>query len=176
MIHTRTKIIALLSLGLLVLSLAVYAGFVFLLSKHKGALYSEQATVLSVAMQKKSLEDLVKTVEQSKNERETLRGYVLEDDRVIDLLSLIETVAAEQGATLTTSALAVVPIDDTFETLALTVSVTGSFSNMMRVLAMIETLPQQSVISSVLFTKTEKEGGGEWQGTIDLKVTKFKRI
>lgn len=176
MIHTRTKIIALIATGFFLVALSIYIGFVFMLTNHKETLLAERTAVADVTMQKQSLDALLQIVEKSTTERETMRGYILEDDRVIDLLSLIETTAAEQGASLTTSALTVNPIDDTFEELALTVSIKGSFSHIMRVLMLLEALPQQSTISTILFTKAENEDGGEWQGTVDLRVTKYKKI
>lgn len=176
MIHTRTKIIALIAAGLFLGALGAYAGFVFILSNHKETLLAERAAVADVEMQKKTLDALLKVVDDSAPEREKMREYILDDERVIDLLSLIETLAAEQGVKLTTSALAVTPIDDTFEELGLTVAVAGPFPRIMRVLKLLESWPQQSKIPKILFTKVETEGAVEWQGTIDMRVTKFKKI
>lgn len=178
MIHSRTKIIALISISLFLLSLAAFGGVTFLLKKHKSTLEQERIAVADAEMQKKSLQDLLAIVDSSEGEREKMRSYILEDDRIIDLLTLIGTLSKEQGVTYSTSNLAVSPIDDTFETLALTVSVEGSFEKIMRVLSLLEALPQQSLITEVLFTKTlEKETQSqEWHGTIHIQVTKFKSV
>lgn len=178
MIHTRTKIIALIAASLFLLTLFAYSGVAYMLRNHKATLAAERIAVADAEMQKKSLSDLIAIVESSADERETMRGYILEDDKIIDLLSLIGTLAKEQGVTYTTSNLMVTPIDDTFEALEFTVAVTGSFERVMRVLTLLETLPQQSSIPSVLFTKTEnvETRASEWQGSIDIRVTKFKNV
>jgi len=178
MIHSRTKIIALISISLFLVSLAAFGGVTYLLKKHKSTLEQERIALADAEMQKKSLQDLLSIVESSGEEREKMRGYILDDERIIDLLTLIGTLSKEQGAIYSTSNLVVSPIDDTFETLAFTVSIEGSFEKIMRVLSILEALPQQSIISEVLFTKTvEKESASnEWQGTIDIQVTKYKSI
>lgn len=173
MIHRRTKIIALIAAALFLGALFVYAGFTMLLIKHKEALYAERTTVADTEMQKKSLAALEGLVRDSALERETMHGYILEDERVIDLLSLIETVAAEQGATLKTNMLTKTPIDGTFEELHLTVSVEGSFDRIMSVLMLLETLPEQSMIKGVTLTKSEQESETAWSGIIDIGVTKY---
>lgn len=174
MIHRRTKIIALLAVSLFLGAVLVYASFTTLLLKHKETLRTERAAVADAEMQKKSLSTLEGIVRDSALERETLHGYILEDERVIDLLSLIETMAAEQGVILKTNTLTKSPIDDTFEELHLTVSVKGSFDRIMPVLMLLETLPQQSMIKSVTFTKSEQEGEITWLGVIDIGVTKYQ--
>lgn len=176
MIHRRTKIIALIATALFLGALLVYSGFTFLLLKHKETLRAERAVVVDTEMQKKSLSTLEGIVRDSALERETLHGYILEDERVIDLLSLIETIAAEQGATLKTNTLTKSSIDDTFEKLHLTVSVEGSFDRIMPVLMLLETLPQQSMIKSVTFTKSGQEGEVTWVGIIDISVTKYQTL
>jgi hypothetical protein len=174
MIHRRTKIIALIATALFLGSLLIYTGFTFLLLKHKETLRAEHAAVADAEMQKKSLSTLEGIVRDSALERETLHGYILEDERVIDLLSLIETIAAEQGAILKTNTLTKSPIDDTFEELRLTVSVEGSFDRIMPVLMLLETLPQQSIIKGVTFSKSEHESEVTWVGLIDISVTKYQ--
>lgn len=174
MIHRRTKIIALIAALLFSGALLVYAGFTVLLVKHKETLRAEHAAIADSKMQKESLAALEGIVRDSAEERETLHGYILEDEHVIDLLSLIETVAAEQGATLKTNTLTKTPIDVTFEELRLTVLVEGQFDRIMAVLMLLETLPQQSMIKGVTLIKSEQGDEMSWSGVIDISVTKYR--
>ena len=176
MIHTRTKIIALVSLGLCLCAGLMYAGFFWIVKGHKESLYIERVRAAEAEVQARALSALQETVTSSAEDRAKLQGYILADESIIDLLSLIERTAVEQGVTLKTNSLTVAPIDDVFEELYVTVHIQGSFDGTMRMLRIIESIPEQSTVPRVMLTKEEGEHIEQWQAQVDIRVTKFKKV
>ena len=176
MIHKRTKIIALVSLGLCLCAGLMYAGFFWIVKGHKESLYAERERAAEAAVQARALSALQETVSTSAEDRAKLQGYILADESIIDLLSLIEQTAVEQGVTLKTNNLTVAPIDDVFEELQVTVHIKGSFNGIMRMLRIIENIPEQSAIPQVTLTKEQGEDTEQWQAQVDIRVTKFKKV
>lgn len=176
MIHTRTKIIALISFGIFLSSGILYGGFFWFLSEQKQSLYEARVSAVEADVQARALDALEATVQSSKEDREKLKGYILADEEIIDLLSLIEQTALEQGTTLTTEGLTVEPIDDVFEELQISVAIEGSFDGVMRMLRIVELIPEQSSVSHVVIGRTGEEGGDTWEGRVEIRVVKFKKL
>jgi Tfp pilus assembly protein PilO len=126
-------------------------------------------------VQARALSALEATVASSKGDRMKLESYILKDEAIIDLLSLIERTALEQGVVLKTNSLTVAPIDDIFEELQVTVEITGSFDGVLRMVRILEHIPEQSSIPRVMLTKSGDEIG-LWQASVDVRVTKFKKV
>lgn len=175
MIHTRTKIIALISIGFLFLSLCVYLGFFWMVNSHKGQLHEERVRAAEAEVQAQALKTLQETVADSEADRAKLKTYILEEEAIIDILSLIEKTALEQGVILTTKNLNTAPIDDVFEDLQVTVNIEGSFDGVLRMIRILEQIPLQSSIPNVSLTKTE-ELKSTWQAQLDIHITKFKKV
>lgn len=175
MIHTRTKIIAGISLGLGFAALAVYLGFFWVVSNHKQTLYDERFRAAEAEVQSRALSALETTVATSKEDREKLSGYILEEEEIIDLLSLIELTAREQGVTFSTT-LNTAPIDDVFEELVMQASIEGSFDGVMRMLRILESIPEQSTIPSVTMSLGGAENERVWTAAIIIHVTKYKKV
>ncbi len=175
MIHTRTKIIALISFGFLFFALAMYLGFFWMVNSHKGQLQEERIRAAEAEVQARALKTLEETVALSADERAKLKTYILADEAIIDTLSLIEKTALEQGVTLTTKNLVAVPIDDVFEDLQVTVNIEGSFDGVLRMLRILEQIPEQSFIPNMSLTKTE-DLRALWQAQVDIHITKFKKV
>lgn len=176
MIHARTKIIAIISFSLFIVALLGYGTFFWVVEGHKEKLAEERLRVAEADAKRGALSTLEATVLASAEDRAKLNEFILKDEEIIELLSLIERTAKEQGTVVTTDSLTVSPIDDTFERLQVNLNVDGSFDGVMRMLRIIEALPQQSDIPRVGFTKYDEEGVVGWQASIDLQVTKFKKI
>jgi Tfp pilus assembly protein PilO len=174
MIHTRTKIIASLAFCLFLVALALYLGFFYVINKHKQNLYDERFRAAEAEVQARALSALEETVRSSKEDRDHLAGYILKEEEIIDLLSLIELTAREQGVTFTTT-LTTAPIDDVFEELIMNASIEGSFDGVMRMLRILETIPEQSSVPQVNLSK----GGGKsleaWTATVLIHVTKYTK-
>ncbi len=175
MIHTRTKIIALISIGFLLLSLCVYLGFFWMVNGHKEQLQEERVRAAEAEVQARALKALEETVTHSEADRAKLKTYILEDEEIIDTLSLIEKTALEQGVVLTTKNLNTVPIDDVFEDLQVTVNIDGSFDGVLRMIRILEQIPQQSSIPNVSLIKTG-ELKSTWEAQLDIHITKFKKV
>jgi hypothetical protein len=176
MIHTRTKIIALVALGLSFGSLMLLGVIVFVVNSQKQNLYDARLKAAEAEMQAKALSALEATVERSSEDRAKLGGYVLAEDSIIDLLSLIEMTAREQGVKLDTR-LETAPIDDVFEELRFSMALDGSFDGVMRMLRIIETLPGQGSVPDVALTRSgDEEDMNSWNATVSLIVTKYKKV
>ncbi len=174
MIHIRTKIIAAIALTFFMGTLFTYVIFFKKVEEHKGSLAEERLNAAKSEAQRKALSTLEATVASSEEGREKLTHFILNDEDIIEFLSLIERTAREQGVTMTTDSLTVNPHDNIFEELQVTLRVEGSFDGVVRMLRILEALPQQSSIPQITLTRVEKEGVN-WQASFDLRVTKFKK-
>jgi hypothetical protein len=174
MIHTRTKIVAVIALIFFIGTLVSYGVFFGRVEDHKAALAAERLRAAESEAQRKALSTLEATVASSQGSREKLSQFILKDEEIIELLSLIERTAREQQVTVTTKSLTVNPHDAVFEELQASFNAEGSFDGVMRMLRILEALPQQSTISEIMLTRTDKEDV-RWQASFDLRVTKFKK-
>lgn len=175
MSHKSTKIIAVISviIFLVCVSLSVTAFVIVRKQKSEYLEYGKKRAEAEAQeiLQKGLSEALLKT----KDERTFLTLQILEDDDVIELLSLIETLGKEQGVTLTTSSLNVEKIDRKFETLAVNLEVNGSYASVMNMLNLLEHLPYQSSIFTIQLERQGDESQDMWKALFSLKVTKFKK-
>lgn len=175
MIHKHTKIVALIVTSIFLLALVGFVGFGYVVGTQKVKLNEALTAAAELKMQEESLSTLVKTVESSKADRTELDSIILTEEGVIDLLTLIESLGVEQGVSLKTSTLTVSPVGDLFEALTVTVSVEGSYSAVMHITKLLETLPYQSSVPKVFLQQVE-DAASQWQGTIEVRVTKFKKV
>lgn len=174
MIHKNTKFFALVILLVLVAAIIAYVGMVYLIETHQANLSERREAQAQAEARRSALSALVRTVENSKQEREELNARIVTEAQVIDLLSLIETIGKEQGIILTTQSLSSGPLSGSFELLTIRLSAEGDYDGIMRVIRMLEALPYQSTIQSVTLNIIESEEGDVgWKGTLNLSVTKF---
>ncbi len=171
-----SKIIAGISSILLILSFVVLGIFYSMVAKQKVAYVNSTKERIEAEARKTSLETLVKTLDETKEERALLMSRILRDEQVVDFLSLIETLGREQGAALKTNSLNSVSLNDTFESLVISITVEGSYDAVMQVLKLFEHLPYQVVISSVRIENEDGVGVLSWKGSFEMSVTKFKKI
>ncbi len=174
MLHRTTKIVAIISGFVFLVSASVTALFFVMVEKEK-KVYEERTLALAQAnSDQESLRTLMTTLEETKVERESLVSRVLKDEEVINFLALLESLGSEQGVVLTTNSLKVEPINETFETLLINLDVEGSRDSVLRMLRLFETLPYQVFIESVQLSRAD--GSGAWKGLFELRVTKLKKI
>jgi hypothetical protein len=172
MIHSRTKVIAGFAFSIFFGALALYLGFFHVIASQKQNLYDERLRAAEAEVQARALSALEETVRNSKDDRERLAGYILKEEEIIDLLSLIELIAREQGVTFTTT-LTTAPIDDVFEELIMNASIEGSFNGVMRMLRIVETIPEQSTVPTVTIAKGGSEDVEAWSASVAIHITKY---
>ncbi len=175
MLHKSTKIIAAGGVSLFIVSVTAFVLFLRAVENHKVNFIEQTTARAELEAHRATLERLMRTLEDTKEERASLFSRVLKEEEVIDFLALIESLGREQGVTLATNALTVEPIDSEFETLVVRVSVGGSYSGVMQVLKILENLPYQASVADVQLTMSEGEGGALWQSSYSVRVTKFKK-
>lgn len=158
---------------LLLVALTAFIGVSYVVGIKKGELATQLETAAAAKAHERELASLVRVVNDTKQEREELDSYVLSDEGVIDFLTLIESVAKEQGVELKTSNLTEQDGGATFERVGALVTVAGTYESIAQTLAIFESLPYQSGITSIVLTKDADSENG-WAAQIELAVTKFK--
>jgi Tfp pilus assembly protein PilO len=175
MMSNHTKTIGIVAVIFLLASVCALAGFLLVITKSESALQEKRIVIEERDAREKELVSLVQLVEKSKAERESLARYVLHDEEVINFLGLIERLGREQGVVLKTTSLNEVNVGEVFTTLEITASVEGGYAPIQSLLELFETLPYQSLITSVSLTRDNSSGSG-WDGTVHLRVTKFTKL
>lgn len=174
MIYKSTHIIALIGGLFFVGALAVFVIFFRYVEQQKVSFQEIRTTLDKVEKNRDALSALVQTLENTKDARASLSNRVLTDESVVDFLTLIETLGREQGVSLTTDAITVLPINSAFETIVMNVSAVGTYTRLIDTLTLFENLPYQVSIANVHFTQIE--GNDTWKTQYDIQVTKFKKI
>ena len=137
-------------------------------------LLGEQKTERAQAqLHQQELSSLERLVQETSDERKELTGYILKNDGVIDFLALIETLGTEQNVQFKTNSLKVVEKDNIFEELQIDILINGPYKSVLHTLALFESLPYQSYISKLTFTRGTGDGS-PWNADFLLHVTKFK--
>lgn len=155
-------------------SVSVCVVFFWMVSKQKTVYIERTQERAEKQAYRDSLQSLMRTLEDTKEERAALVSRVIKDDEVITFLSLIETLGKEQGIALTTNSLTVLPVNDTFETLVIALTLEGTYSEMTSIIKLLEQLPYQSSVAKV--TMSKEKGSGLWKGSLEVSVTKLKKI
>jgi len=174
MIHSNTKLIAVLGASLFVLSFAALAVFVFITEGHKTQLTKRTEELALASAQRDAMSALVDTLKKTEEERIELASRIVGEKQVIELVELIELVGREQGVTLTTKSITEGKLNDVFDTLTIQLDARGSYEAIMHVLALLEKLPYQSSVASVFLTSSEAEGVTGWNASFEIVVTKSK--
>ena len=175
-VTNHTKTLGITAAVLFVCASALLGGAFYIISRAENDLVEKQTEIARLHAHKQELSSLARLVVESEQERAQLSSYVLREENVIDLLSLIEAVAEEQGVDLSISGLTVSDINGAFENVHITVEAEGSKASVLHILAMLENLPYQSSVRSVDITTSADFGGTRWKGTFSLLVTKQKEL
>lgn len=173
MLHRNTKIIAITSALIFVVSVAAFVGFSFFVW-HKKQAYVEMFAAQSQYGERESAYRLFEdTYAKLEDDRTFLDSRIIDDAQIIDLLALVEAVGREQGVTLTTSSLSTTPLKDIFETLVVRMEIKGSYESVLYTLMLLEQLPYQVLIPNVQMTANEN---GTWTSNTEVHITKRKKI
>lgn len=169
--HRSTQIFCATSLIFLVGSVALCAGFYFIVKQQKAA-YAEAVKSHGEA---KSLQSSLQNLADTADMRASLVGRIVkDDDDAIRLLELIETVAKEQNVSLPKKNLTTVPAAGNFETIVIAVELEGARDAIMNTLRLFELLPYQVSIQKVQMSESDAVDG-LWKANYEVRVTKFKK-
>ena len=173
-----TRKIALLATVAILLGGGALCALVYGISLKKESIDTNATAWLAAEERREQLDSLLALVERTAEERATLASYMLTNESVIDFLSDIEHMARARNLALETRSLTVEPIakNETFESLALVVDVTGNLDEVSSMLALIEAMPLQVSVSGVTLTRVGDtlEGIPQWRGSFDVRATKYK--
>lgn len=177
MYTSETKLFFVFSILAFLLAIGAAGGVGYLVWQ-KDLAYEERlaARALRIATEKEA-KSLGHLAEETAADRKELSGYILTEDTVVDFLSMIGTLGRAKGVTTETRSLAVESIEgsDTFEYLTLEVGVLGSFSSVVEMLSLLETVPYQvQVRSAAVDRASDIQGAILWRGAYRLSVTKYK--
>lgn len=174
MILRSTKIIFFFSLIFFLISIITCTAFVYNVYTEKQAYIEKRNKLLEIEDKSEKLVAFTNTFEHTVNERAYLETRILDDQKVIDFLEMLEMLEQEQEVTMTTSSLNVQKIDATFDTLTTHITIEGQNESVLNVIKILETLPYQSSVERVQFTKKEDgDGAYWWTAELDLRITKF---
>lgn len=112
----------------------------------------------------RSLRQLILDTEE---ERAALGAYALEQGSAATLIELLERDARAAGIAFEIGGVSVDPKDGPFDVLKVSMRGQGSFTAVMRLLSLIETIPYASTVDSAAL---ERESGGRWSGTFTIGV------
>lgn len=174
MVIKRTKIIGVVSAVSFFGSLALLIGFIVLLRTSEAELAERKIQIAEMQNNEQALSSLVRLVEETTTERGEIVSRILHEEDVIDFLALIEELGREQGVELNTTSLNVASVDNLYDELQISVSVTGSRASVIHMLKLFETLPYQSYISRARISQTSGAEANAWSGTFAVHVTKYK--
>lgn len=179
MIQQKTKIVALVSGILIVLSSAAFFGFLYLVSKHEQTLQDELRAAAEAESRSNALDALIEVTEKTAEERKALAEVILKEENIIEFLSLIETVAREQGVTVKTNSLTPIPLSSDFDTLEIGFELKGDYATVLHVIRLLEMVPYQSTLTRVLLANlSDAENSVDsdvWQATVSMTVTKYRK-
>ncbi len=171
MITQKTKLFA----GLSSLILCVMCVTIFFLIRHitiqEDKLFYKINAVTNYSMQKQSYRKLLSLSDDMETDREELLSYFLTEDKVVNFLTTIEEIAMEQGVDLITSSLKVENTDNYIDYLKISFEVKGARSRIYTLLGILEKLPYNSLVSSILLYNDSETDIKVMGGNIQLTVS-----
>jgi len=173
MIRKSTKIITTVSAVTLLVSVAVYIIFLGVVANQKEAHIVVAEERIETKAHQESLQKLTETLKETEGERTALLTRFIKEEDVIDVISLVESLGNEQGVVFTTNSLDVMPINDTLESLVISMKVEGDYTRVHKVLTLLEHLPYQTIITRA---QIQESGDVGWVGVFEIQITKFKKI
>lgn len=169
-----THVIALVGVTVCVASIVVYGFMLREVTQQRTKLSETQALSVKIERQKQSYQSLLTQLADSKDARALLKSRILTDEGVIDFLSLIENAGREHQVVLKTNTITTQPINNTFETVVINVSVEGAYAPLVRLLTLFEQLPYQAGLHNVVFMHSSEGKEDVWKSTYDIHITKYK--
>jgi Tfp pilus assembly protein PilO len=164
-----------MSLVLLVISMCVYAGFLYEVSRSGKRLQEWSNKQIEQVSREQQFSALEKLYEESEKDRAVLKNFVVTHEGVANFLALMENAGRNRGLLVNIRSVQISPIKDSpsFETLKVSVEVGGTYEGLVDFLPVIESLPYQIEITSVSLNHIE---GTSWKGLFELQVVKEKSL
>lgn len=169
MIISSTKRWLIGSSLLALISIILLATLVYFVFSEGKKLMAQQQLMANQEVQTQSYVALEKLLSISAEQRTAMHTYVLTEDETIEFLSNIERIAPEQGVELITGSLNVAS-SSAFSLLKVQYSIKGETTAVERMLAILETLPYASSLTSLDITRGSTEGSGV-TSQVELAVT-----
>lgn len=182
MLTKHAKHVGILAMVTTLTTAVVVGGGLWWILSQGGALIERAQLVADYETQAQALNQLENLLTETTDERAALATFTLTEGDTIDFLATIESMARQQGTTLVTDALNVETIKEAnFNTLHVTVTVSGYEASVVTVLDALEHLPYSSWVEGVdiRYGEIPARGNtpavpGDTQATIRLAVSILK--
>jgi len=128
---------------------------------------------LRVEAQLKSIKDIL---EDTKEERELLSGYFVDQDAVVSFIEKVESLAEATDVIINIISVDLIESESkSHQQLALKFSSIGSWDGTTHFIALLEVLPNHIVVTHTnLSSKLEGEGSSIWNGSFAIDVAMLK--
>lgn len=163
------KNIFILIIVLNVVALSVYV-VLFYNIKSQTEVSSELSSTLAInTSRNQRLNEIEKTIKTIEDRAKTLEQYVLEEDNIVVLLSLLEDAARSKGVVISAEITSSQVAKDTV--LSFSYTVNGGWAEVYDFIALVENLPYTTNVKGVTLRKTgSSDLGGIWSGAIKFSV------
>ena len=172
---TATKKIVIL---LILLSMAAYgaASILFLKIKRINENVSFLQNNIESDLNRQTVLQAVKTIVlDTEYERSKLDTYIVGKQNVVDFITLVENTASHIKLPLdVTSFNEIESPKSSYTELSLKAATSGAWADVVRFLALVETLPYKNSIKEATFDKRKEGEKEKWFTTIQVNTLKFK--
>lgn len=167
----KKSIVILISAAVyLTMASAIMVWFLYTIAASGNELQKRVTLIATENAKVQSHTELMRLIDATRVQRETLASYLLKEDTTSDFLTSIELAGANIGVTLTTQSLKVVPQEGETDVLAVEFVIAGSERAVEQMLSVIESLPYHSQVQSLTLTKTN----GTVRAKTNINVTLAK--
>jgi hypothetical protein len=185
MLKNRTQRLVLF---LVIANLIIYGGYFFFLNaiKIKNETISQSVADAEYDRQRDVvLRDVKKVIDETKQDVSLLDDLAISKNGVLDFIKAVEAISKESGVSME------IDVDENegkgnTSDFILAATMSGSWQNIQKTLALIETMPQKSEITNVVLERDASTAGtkarssssptrpSEWSGRFEVRLIKFK--
>jgi len=157
-------------------ALGIY-GFLFYQVKAKteniSVLTSQLETVQKQESEYRKIEDTIKGLQDRSNELDT---YIVQEKNLLDFIKIIESIAKKQSVVIKTEIKKNEPTKgETNIKFDFTITVDGKWDNIQNMLALVENLPYNILVSNFTVRENDaEEGTPSWSGAIKFSIVAQK--
>lgn len=163
----REYLILAIASGAFLLAAAVPAYLMTRTAKAVQYIADVEGQIGNARSREQSMRSLRQLITDTEQERTTLSQYSVGSDGAASLIELLERDARGLGISFAIGGVSVDPKEGPFDTLKVSMQASGSFSAVMRLLALIETIPYASTVEAITL---QREENGQWGGTFSIGV------
>ena len=151
----KAKIILIFAVVYMLVSVAAFSLVTFEVDRVGGKLEERVTVVANRYAEEKKFSELNQLIEDTANDRDELGLYILSEKDTISFLAEVEKIGVEQGVVLETNSLNKIENKDKVDELEVSFSVAGDESLVMRMLDILESLPYESRLTSMVLNRGE---------------------